>query len=634
MNYDVLACKRKAIQLTSSENPPLDVNGKKKGYIEVLEELWKEKGYGYLKLKAQNLRDQASRLEKLPKYAEKGSESNSKSTNESQNANSSTFYSDLHTTPTSSSWEQRTTIEDQTIINQPIVHDNKVAGRLPEYESANGSMIFQWGHKLNGEIIWANTTTIHNAYNEITRWRKNTFLVPYGKIGRNFIDQLTMHITDWNNGLENQHIALKAAFVLMAVCLQKPSQKSKTKDHKDCLTRRLELWKNGDIDQLVREGRMIQQRIGKSRKTKPPNKAKIFAKLVMEGQINAALRHLSDNDSRGVLPLSQDVMAQLQEKHPEPQEARLGFLLFGPVEDIPDCLYQQIDGEMIREAALRTKGSGGPSGVDAMGFKRILGCKSFKSSSTSLCDALATMTKKLCTEYVDPHTIESLVACRLIPLDKGEGAVRPIGVGEVIRRIMAKCVMKILKQDVIDASGSLQVCAGLKCGSEAAIHAIRKIFEADDSDGVLLIDASNAFNSLNRSAALHNLRILCPTLAIFAINTYREPARLFIIGGQEIQSAEGTTQGDPMAMGLYAVSVQPLISRLNLSSTARQCWFADDASASGSLEELKKWWDELVIDGPQLGYFPNAKKCWLITKPEKEDLAKAMFGSTAINIST
>ena len=121
---------------------------------------------------------------------------------------------------------------------------------------------------------------------------------------------------------------------------------------------------------------MIQQRIGRSRKIEPPNKkAKIFAKLVMEGQINVALRYLSENDSMGILPLSDDVMEQLREKHPEPQEARLGSLLFGPIEDIPDCLYQQFDEEMIGDAALRTKESGGPSGVDATGFKRILGCK-------------------------------------------------------------------------------------------------------------------------------------------------------------------------------------------------------------------------------------------------------------------
>ena len=127
----------------------------------------------------------------------------------------------------------------------------------------------------------------------------------------------------------------------------------------------------------------------------------------------------------------------------------------------------------------------------------------------------------------------------------------------------------MLKQDVIETSGSLQVCAGFKCGSEAAIHAIRKIFEAVDSDGVLLIDASNAFNSPNRSAALHNLRILCSTLATFAINTYREPTRYFITGGKEIQLAEGTTQDDPMAMVLYTVSPQSLIICLNLFSTAR-----------------------------------------------------------------
>ena len=109
---------------------------------------------------------------------------------------------------------------------------------------------------------------------------------------------------DWNNIAENKHIALKAAFVLVAVCLQKPSQKSKTKDHKERLARRLALFKNRDMDQLIREGRMIQQHICRSRKIEPLNKAKIFAKLVMEGQIKAALRYLSDNDSKGLLPLS------------------------------------------------------------------------------------------------------------------------------------------------------------------------------------------------------------------------------------------------------------------------------------------------------------------------------------------
>ena len=289
---------------------------------------------------------------------------------------------------------------------------------------------------------------------------------------------------------------------------------------------------------------------------------------------------------------------------------------------------------MVRDTALRAKGSGGPSGVDANGFRRLLACKSFKKSGTDLCNAVAVMARKLCTEYVDPTSIEAVLSNRLIPLDKGEGAVRPIGIGEVPRRIIGKCVTRVAKSDVIDASGSLQVCAGLKSGNEAGIHAMRNIYEADETDAVPLINASNAFNALIRSAALHNIRVLCPVIATYAINTYRQPARLFVLVGQELRSAEGTTQGDPLAMSMYAISLQPLITRLQLSSATEQCWFADDATVSGSLDDVKKWWNDLSESGPVLGYFPNAKKCWLITKPEREDAAREVFSNTAINITS
>ena len=212
-------------------------------------------------------------------------------------------------------------------------------------------------------------------------------------------------------------------------------------------------------------------------------------------------------------------MKQLQDKHPKAQPAALGALLLGPVEDVYESVYSEVTGEMKREAALRTKGAGGPSGVDANGFKRLLACKYFKKSSANLCDAVAAMTRRLCTAYVDPLTVEPLLANRLIPLDKGEGQIRPIGVGEVIRRIVAKCVTRVTKEDGLEASGPLQLCAGHKSGSEAGIHAVHNLFEADDTDAVLLVDATNAFNSLNRATALHIIRILCPPLATYAINT-------------------------------------------------------------------------------------------------------------------
>ena len=73
------------------------------------------------------------------------------------------------------------------------------------------------------------------------------------------------------------------------------------------------------------------------------------------------------------------------------------------------------------------------------------------------------------------------------------------------------------------------------------------------------------------------------------------------MGGKELVSAEGTTRGDPLAMSLYAVSLQPLIAQLQISSSAKQCWFADNAIGSGMLENVKRWWDELSSSRPALG---------------------------------
>ena len=64
-----------------------------------------------------------------------------------------------------------------------------------------------------------------------------------------------------------------------------------------------------------------------------------------------------------------------------------------------------------------------------------------------------------------------MLASRLIPLDKQPG-IRPIGIGKVLRRVIGKMVLKLLKRDVLKATGSFQLCAGQYAGSEAAIHAV------------------------------------------------------------------------------------------------------------------------------------------------------------------
>ena len=91
-------------------------------------------------------------------------------------------------------------------------------------------------------------------------------------------------------------------------------------------------------------------------------------------------------------------------------------------------------------------------------------------------------------------------------MDKNPG-LRPIGVGEVLRRIAGKVVMTVIKTDVEETVGSLQACGGQSGGCEAAIHAMRTIYEEESTDAILLIDAANAFNSVNRAAMLQNIQV-------------------------------------------------------------------------------------------------------------------------------
>ena len=116
--------------------------------------------------------------------------------------------------------------------------------------------------------------------------------------------------------------------------------------------------------------------------------------------------------------------------------------------------------------------------------------------------------------------MEAFVACRLIPLNKNPG-VRIIGVCECLRRLVGKTTLLAVGQYVREVTGALQWCAGQSAGIEAAIHTMRDIFIDDECEGILLVDARNAFKNLNRQVALHNVNRLCPALGKVLINTYR-----------------------------------------------------------------------------------------------------------------
>ena len=146
------------------------------------------------------------------------------------------------------------------------------------------------------------------------------------------------------------------------------------------------------------------------------------------------------------------------------------------------------------------------------------------------------------------------------------------------------------------------------------------IFNDEDADAAPLMDTENAFNSVNREAFIHNVKIICPAFATFSSSCYSSSSRIFINGGGKLKSTEGTIQRDPIAMIIYAIATIPLIPMTieimhdQPGNTFKLITYADDFTAVKSLTEVKVLWNIFCHRGTKLGYYPRAFKSWLIVK--------------------
>ena len=136
----------------------------------------------------------------------------------------------------------------------------------------------------------------------------------------------------------------------------------------------------------------------------------------------------------------------------------------------------------------------------------------------------------------------------------------------------------------------------------------------EDLAGCLLADAANGFNNLSRLAMLWTVAHRWPQASRFAFNCYRHFSQLVIrVPGDrtptKILSKEGVTQGDPMAMPLYGISVAVLADQLKRElPSPLQVWYADDFSATDSGRAARPLMKRLEEIGPSRGVFPEPEK--------------------------
>ena len=233
--------------------------------------------------------------------------------------------------------------------------------------------------------------------------------------------------------------------LLPALLLQKPSSKSKNEEHKIKLEERLKHWDNRNIDILLKEGRVIQKRLLANNKHRQEDNARTFANLMFHGKVTAAMRFLTNcNETKGgLVEMNDETIQELKKKHPPPAPVAEETLLFGPIEEVPDSYFDCINEAMIFRAANFTQGSCGPSHMDADHFRYLLTSKHFKQAGSNLRNQIAKLARILATRHINPEHLEAYGCSRLIPLNKNPG-IRPIGIGEVLRRVIGKSLSWVL----------------------------------------------------------------------------------------------------------------------------------------------------------------------------------------------
>lgn len=489
----------------------------------------------------------------------------------------------------------------------------------------------------------SNTGTWQKRWNAICSLHGKHYDLPFGTASRRFVHTLADevdHLTKLNYPSER-------LLIYIAVMLQRDQNIKQAKDISRLLDRRLKLWADEQFDILISESIKSDKSLQNKYSRKHHNNDEItqtFTRLIHRGKVREALNWLLTKDTSKVLNSNDEVdytgktvIDVLSEKHPPHTNANPDlFTLPEDFPELPPLLDVDITSNHVEQIARKLHGGGGPTGSTSENWKDFL--LRFGEASLHLRNAIAQLTMKLNNEYVPWTQIQALMSSRLVALDKCPG-VRPIGIGECLRRILSKCMILATGSEVTEACGQWQLCSGLNCGIEGAIHAMNDTFvkkcHPGSEWGMLLVDANNAFNSVNRQLALWQARIYWPHCARFLYNTYNGHAELVIRNSDtRMYSKEGVTQGDPLAMPLYALATLPIINKLKKEQNTLQAWYADDSSAQGNFKSLRKWWEQICNIGPQYGYLPQPKKTILIVSETDKNKAQQIFKGTNITINT
>ena len=115
------------------------------------------------------------------------------------------------------------------------------------------------------------------------------------------------------------------------------------------------------------------------------------------------------------------------------------------------------------------------------------------------------------------------LGARVFALRKPNGKLRSVACGSVLRRLSARVLCAVFREEIQQACGKLQFAVGRRAGCELVHKAVSALSCASPGDVVLKFDCANAFNTLPRQQILDSVSRHAPGLMPVVVAWLKHP---------------------------------------------------------------------------------------------------------------
>lgn len=330
---------------------------------------------------------------------------------------------------------------------------------------------------------------------------------------------------------------------------------------------------------------------------------KIASDKLSDGDIKGSVRILCSDEV--IAPYNLTTLKALISKHPK------------RLEDL-ECNQESHDGNNYEQPpfsraeimeGIRSFDNGSAGGVDGLRPQHLkdLVTQTNGHLADQLVDALGVLNDLLLSGKVPDSVCPVFFGANLTALLKKNGGIRPIAVGNTIRRLSAKIICNRVRNEVSNYLKPKQMGFGIPGGAEAIVHSARDFLLSPSEEESILVklDYSNAFNSVLRAKMIATVREKYPHMLPYIHQCYATKSYL-VYGKDIILSEEGVQQGDPLGPLLFCLVIQPIID--SLQSKINE-WYLDDGSIGGNIDVVIEDIKTIISASEDVGLKLNPSKC-------------------------